>query len=297
MATANTRRYTAPKELKMRSDFVSLLDKRGTTSSKYHNTVTTTTTTVAPTGDSATALFLTESGDTTAISFDDIHQGQIGDCFMLSSLGELAMHAPSAISSMIHQNSNGTQTVTLYTDANGSPVQFSTSHFAAKQVTVNDTFYASGVNNAAGQDVVNGVKEIWVQVVEKAFAALNSSDSATLAAVNAGTSLAPIANGGYTFLAMETLTGNAASWVPSASVSATTLQNAVAANDLIGFDTLSNPAGYGLVGNHTYMFDHMVGSGASASVVLDNPWGFNNPSPIPVSQLAGCFAQVDFCKA
>jgi hypothetical protein len=43
----------------------------------------------------------------------------------------------------------------------------------------------------------------------------------------------------------------------------------------------------GLVSNHCYMFDKIVGSGASAAVQLLNPWGFDQPTAtIPLSRLA-----------
>ena len=38
----------------------------------------------------------------------------------ISSIGELALNHPAAITNMIHVNANGTETVTLYTAANGA---------------------------------------------------------------------------------------------------------------------------------------------------------------------------------
>src|SRR5690349_24763804 len=36
-------------------------------------------------------LYLQEAGDTSLISVRDINQGQMGDCFLLSSIGEIAL--------------------------------------------------------------------------------------------------------------------------------------------------------------------------------------------------------------
>jgi hypothetical protein len=64
-------------------------------------------------------LYLQEAGNTSLIAVSDINQGQIGDCFLLSSIGELALWHPSAITDMICANANGTETVTLYLAATG----------------------------------------------------------------------------------------------------------------------------------------------------------------------------------
>ena len=218
-------------------------------------------------------LYLTEPGTTTAISVTDINQGQLGDCFLLSSIGELALFHPTAISNMIHDNGNGTETVTLYTDKNGHLPSFSTTNFKATAVTINNTFPSNSVNNGATQDVVGNQKEIWPQVLEKAVATLDGGYNA-------------IANGGYPVLAMEGLTGQVASATSPASLTLATLQKYVSAGDLITMDTANSGLSDGLVGDHCYMFDKVTGSGSSASVTLLNPWGFDQPAAIPLSQLA-----------
>jgi hypothetical protein len=232
---------------------------------------------VAPTQ----TLYLTEAGDANAISLDDIHQGQIGDCFLLSSIGEIAMLKPGFISSMIHAGANGTETVTLYEGTNGRPVTSITNALKAVSETVTNVFPTYAVNNGAGQDVQGNLKEIWPQVLEKAVATL-------------GGGYASIAYGGSPVLAMETLTGHAASYMSPASLSLATLQGFIAAGDLIVMDTL--PKGFlpdGLVNNHAYMFESVSGSGASATVHLANPWGFDQPAPVLLSQLSRGFAEVD----
>ena len=142
-------------------------------------------------------LYLQEPGDTSAISINDIHQGQIGDCFLLSSIGELALWHPAAITSMIYANADGTETVALHLAASGALPTFGTTSFELDQVTVNNTFLSDGVNNGATQDVVGNQKEIWVQVLEKAVATMEGGYSA-------------IANGGNPMIAMEELTGDPA---------------------------------------------------------------------------------------
>ena len=93
------------------------------------------------------ALYLQEPGDSSAISIDDIHQGQIDDCFLLSSVGEPALWDPTAITDMISANADGTETVTLCLVANGSLPTFGTTNFTSTQVTIDNSFSSDAGNN------------------------------------------------------------------------------------------------------------------------------------------------------
>ncbi len=220
------------------------------------------------------SLYLTKPGETAAINVADINQGQLGDCFLLSSIGEEALFHPSAISNMIHANSNGTETVSLFEARNGSLPGFGTTSFKAVSETVTNSFSAASVNNGATQDVVGTRKEIWPQVLEKAVATLNGGYAA-------------IANGGNPMIAMEELTGQIATDLSPASLTLATLQKNISASDLMVFDTTAKSGlPYGLVGSHAYMFDKLTGSGSSAAIQLLNPWGFDQPAAIPLSRLA-----------
>ena len=232
-------------------------------------------------GAASQALYLVEAGNTAAIAQSDIHQGQIGDCYLLSPMGDLAASHPSFITNMIHLNANGTETVTLYKAANGSAALPGATAFKAITETVTNSFQSNGVNNASSQDVVNGVKEIWAQVLENA-------------AAQAGGGYAGIGAGGNPAMAMEELTGHTANAYAPAGVSAAALQGFVAAGDIMTFDTKnSSSLAYNLVGNHAYMFNAVVATANGPAVSLANPWGFDQPSLIPVSKLSSVFAEVD----
>jgi hypothetical protein len=226
------------------------------------------------------ALYLTEAGNTAAISISDINQGQIGDCFLLSAIGELVRTEPTAISNMIVQNTNGTETVTLHIAANGALPFFGTTAFKTVSVVVANNFQSSSVNNGAAQDLVGGVKEIWPQVVEQAVAQLSGG-------------YANISHGGYPVVAMEELTGHAATYMSPASITLASLQAMVAAKDMIVLDTAASNATYNLVGGHAYMFDSLVVQNGTTYIKADNPWGFNQPSLIPFSALGKAFAEID----
>ena len=229
----------------------------------------------------AQALYLTEAGDTTAINVDDLHQGQLGDCFLISSMGELALFHPSEISNDIKANPNGTETVTLYTAANGALPAFGTTAFKPVAVTVSNVFPSYGVNNAPNQDVVGTQKEIWGQVLEKAVATLDGGYGA-------------IANGGNPVIAMEELTGQSASAFAASRISAAQITALSQSGNMLVFDTANSTSlPDNLVGNHAYMFEKMTTVNGVASVQLANSWGFDQPAAVPVSQLAKAFVEID----
>lgn len=230
------------------------------------------------------ALFLTEAGDATAISANDIHQGQIGDCYLLSPMGDLAGSHASMISNMIHVNADGTETVTLFKALNGSAAMPGATAFKAITETVNNLFPTNGVNNGSSQDVVNGTKEIWAQVLENA-------------AAQAGGGYSGIGNGGNPAMAMEELTGHSAYAYSPNGITAAVLQSFIAAGDIMTFDTKGSAGlGYNLVSGHAYMFNSVVATSGGPAVSLSNPWGFDQPSLIPVSKLSSVFAEVDVGK-
>jgi hypothetical protein len=225
-------------------------------------------------------LYIQETGDTAAISVNDLHQGQLGDCFLIASIGELALTHPDAITKMIKVNANGTETVTLYTDKNGHVANYGTTVFKATTITIDNTFSSAGVNNGATQDVLNGQKEIWPQVLEKAIATLDGGYNT-------------IANGGNPMIVMQELTGHAASFMSAAALTIQKLQAFIAEGDLIAMDTGGGGLPFNLVNSHAYMFEKLTITNGAAMVQVGNPWGTNQAAAIPFSQLSKAFVEVD----
>lgn len=226
-------------------------------------------------------LYLQEAGTPALISVSDINQGQMGDCFLLSAIGEIALWHPSAIMNMITLNADGTETVTLHLAASGQLPTFGTTSFKTTTVTVTNSFPSYAVNNGASQDVFNGQKEIWVQVLEKAVATLDGGYGA-------------IANGGNPMIAMEELVGQPTTWLSPSTLTLQALQNDIAAGDLIVMDTFSSGGlPYGLVSSHAYMFEALTMQNGTPMVQLGNPWGFDQPSLIPLAQLSRGIAEID----
>ena len=108
-------------------------------------------------------------GPSGAPTIQDVNQGYLGDCYFLSSLGEVALKDPSAIENMISSNGNGTYSVRFF--VNGQP----------DYVTVNSQLpVMTGYQWANGSQLefANGKTDDWVALVEKAYAQLNAQTNA-----------------------------------------------------------------------------------------------------------------------
>jgi hypothetical protein len=121
-------------------------------------------------------------------SMSDINQGDLGDCYLLSSLAEVADQNSGMISSMITSNGNNTYGVRFY--ING----------VAEYVTVNNSL-------ANGGSAFNSGADIWASLVEKAYVQLQASGVVTGGYVNSGNSWSTIGNGGAPEFALEEITG------------------------------------------------------------------------------------------
>lgn len=120
-------------------------------------------------------------------SMSDINQGYLGDCYLLSSLAEVAYKNSSDITSMFTSNGNGTYGVRFY--VNG----------VAEYVTVNSSL-------ADGGSEFNSGTNIWASLAEKAYAQLQASGVVTGNSYSGNTWTA-IGNGGAPEYALEEITG------------------------------------------------------------------------------------------
>ena len=134
-------------------------------------------------------------------SYLDVQQGDVGDCWLLASLAEVAARDPQDIRNMFTADGTAVEngaTVSLYT------VRFFNSTGVAKYVTV-DTELPSGGDYY--DQPANGV--LWVALAEKAYAEANGAGTSPPATMGSDSYAA--LNGGDPAWALQAITGKSAS--------------------------------------------------------------------------------------
>ena len=215
-------------------------------------------------------------------SINDVNQGNLGDCYLLSSLAEVAYQNPSLITSMITANGGNTYGVCFV--VNG----------VTEYVTVSNTL-------ANGGNIFNSGPAVWASLVEQAYAELQVGGVVTGNSVNAGNSWTTIGNGGGPEYALAEITGATkiidfcaagnSSWNEYASGNAIALQSyapglstssvfSTLIADLAAKDDVilsSNTNAYDSHGMQTLVADHAMSiygyDRATGLLEVFNPWG------------------------
>ena len=115
-------------------------------------------------------LFARDSAGKPNISGDltNIAQGDTGDCYFLAALLTVAAKAPDTILNMVHDNGDGTYTVSFHSKYDGEP--------NAVKVTVNgDLPYRRGKPFQNGIENIDGKNVSWAAIIEKGWAAANGN--------------------------------------------------------------------------------------------------------------------------
>lgn len=201
------------------------------------------------------------------VTYTDINQGQVGDCYLMASLAEVALRNSSAITNMFIVNGDGTYTVRLFNNG------------AAEYVTV-DAFLPTNVNGVAmyaglGKNYTNTANELWTMLAEKAYVQANEFGWIRPGLSGNGQNSYAAIEGGYIYAALGHITGQAtAAFMSTTSVSGfTTFVNAWTAGKSIGFASKTSPASGSVVGSHAYA---VIGYNSSnQTITLYNPWGPN----------------------
>jgi|GEM_PF-5070274 hypothetical protein len=213
----------------------------------------------------AASLFSRGPSDLKAIDPNDVSQDQLSDCYFLASVAAVAQTHPDSLANLIHDNGDGTYNVTLY--VNGDKLTTS----SPKMVKV----YPDVPTNAEGRQKYANIQsgnevEIWVQLLEKAFATLRGS-------------YARLDTGGEAHEGMFALTGKKGKYYSNPSLSIadirTRIQEALSNNWPIVAGTPSGKhplrVSYDIANWHMY---YIIGFKMMDDNMLEmgNPWGTGN---------------------
>ncbi|GAA6618930.1 C2 family cysteine protease [Scytonema sp. NUACC26] len=200
------------------------------------------------------------------VSYEDVKQGGMNDCYFLAGLASTASRTPSTIESMFIDNGDNTFTVRFF--RNG----------VADYVTV-DRYLPTDASGAfiyasKGSHYTNAGNELWVAFAEKAYAQLN--ESGWIFQNNTNT-YEGIGNGGYISDAFAQITGKKSAL--GKAIDCNSIINAFNSEQLVGFGSKTSGVAANVVAGHAYS---LVGYNASTQkFALFNPWGMNTNAAKP----------------
>ena len=205
-------------------------------------------------------------GASGVLSYTQVNQGDVGDCYFVAALAGLAQQDPSLVKNMITVNGNGTYTVDFWNGANQT----------SDYVTVDSSLaYMNGYRYASGSTLMfdNGGASgvLWSSVVEKAFVEFEtqSGRADSYAAISGGW------DNGLAALTGQTIQDYTPAGDTSTQLGAllSTMQNALSSGNVVLMNDSSANSALHLVGSH--MYDVLAVNAAAGTVTLDNPWNGN----------------------
>ena len=245
----------------------------------------------ALTDDSAKAgvTYTARSGELSVngIGFDDPLQGQVGDCYFISSLAAVAKADPQVLADAVKTNRDGTYTVTFFerktADAKPTPTQ----------VTIDGSFATrrGQLEYAAARET----KELWPLIFEKAYAQWKGGFGAI--------------EGGMGATALEALTGKPTGFLPVTSDSKpgevfARIKSALEAGGaVVACSKPWDPSEQGVVADHVYTLLGVEERNGQQLVKLRNPWGQREPGfdgrddgifTLPVEKFVTSYSMVEF---
>ena len=190
-------------------------------------------------------LLVQGHGDANSVDYSDIHQGALGDCYLLSAMAAISERDPEAISRMVRKNPNGTFTVTFH---DGDDL--------VEIVVTND--FPMGPNDMPVFQGNGDSWELWPLVIEKAYAQWHGGYAAI--------------EGGWPDEAMEQLTGRPADRVKTGDVSMAKIRRWLDEGRPLCVSTKGGDDDHrlgGYVAGHAYYVVGVEGD----EILLRNPWG------------------------
>jgi hypothetical protein len=217
--------------------------------------------------------------ENTGIHWNDVSQGGVGDCYFLSAIGAVAKADPSLLKKLIKGPfKDGSYEVTLHIkeDKFFDFLEKRTPH----KVTITSEFLVDG--NGAPIYAGSGDSELWVMLLEKAYALLRGKEQTDMS--HHGKSYDSL-EAGWGEEGIEVLTGKEASmlWVPNMSIQEITTQISTALADRrpIATGTIEGPAqgvkanaaqAAAAKANLVFLHEYFVLAFDGSKITLQNPW-------------------------
>lgn len=117
-------------------------------------------------GEAKVIPFIKGRGDNSDIDPSDVSQGQIGDCYLIATLGALAQQNPEAIRRLIKANADGSFTVTLYRRKLFGGYEEVQIHVSPEDLESE----LDGMTRADYGDASGSQSEAWARILEAAYA-------------------------------------------------------------------------------------------------------------------------------
>jgi hypothetical protein len=209
--------------------------------------------------------------DAAGLSVKDIKQGAIGDCFFMGSLAAVAAAQPDALRRMIHDNGDGSYTVSF----NGMAPQ-----------RVDGDLYVLGdgslpyARNTSG-DQNPRTMELWVSIAEKAYAQARGGYDA-------------INGGDWPGNALQHITGKEIRSVGGATTPiGTGRKNEIWPLITRAVDNKIPMTAYSPAANHTYgVVNYFIAENGYRMVTVKNPWQAPGIETLDLDQFCNRYGQL-----
>ncbi|WP_243147191.1 C2 family cysteine protease [Scytonema sp. UIC 10036] len=204
------------------------------------------------------------------VSYQDINQGYLNDCYFLAGLGEVAFRSPQTIQNMFIDNGNSTNTYTVRFYVNGVADYVTVDKYLPVDKSGNFVYAQPGQFNK--KHFTDPNNELWVALAEKAYAQWNESGKIVRDNTNSYKGI----EFGWDREVVKHITGRNST--RSTSFDFNTMVSAFNSGSLMGVSSNPNASQIDpksrIAANHVYV---VVGYNSSTQKFkLFNPWGMND---------------------
>jgi len=200
------------------------------------------------------------------VSYDDVVQGSIADCYFVGSLSAIAQSNPKAIEDCIKDNGDGTYTCRFFKVGWDGRAK-------AETVRIDGDVPTMAAGEACKYGKARDKQELWVSLIEKGYAAWKGGYEA-------------IGNGGSSTDVLEAVTGKKSSYYSTDTAGESRMYDLIKKNTEAKIPVTAGTrgkeqeaiyAGTNLYAWHNYTVLGASEEGGKKFIQLRNPWGRVEP--------------------